>query len=64
MHFVIIYDYDCSGFSIIWPALCQYNVNTIQISELVQISEQPVKFYCTTLLQTRTIKKALLWASD
>ena len=32
-----------SGFSFIRPAACQYNLNIARISELVQISEQPVK---------------------
>ena len=31
-----------SGFSIIRIALCQYNLNTTRISDLVQISEQLV----------------------
>ena len=35
-----------SGFSIIWTAVWQDNLNTARISELVRISEQPVKSYC------------------
>ena len=37
-----------SGFSIIQTAVCQYNLNSVRISELVRISEQPFKSYCVT----------------
>ena len=37
-----------SGFLIIRPAVFQYNLNTAQIGELVQISEQPIKSFCVT----------------
>ena len=52
------YQYDVlySGFSIIRLAVCQYNLNTALISELVWISEQAIKSYFITKLQTRPIK--------
>ena len=39
-----------SGFSIIRTAVCQYNLNTAQISELVGISEQAINL---TVLHNR-----------
>ena len=37
--------------------VCQYNLNTARISELVQISEQPIKSYCVTHLRKLPIEE-------
>ena len=50
-----------SRFSIIPIAVCQYNLNTAWVSDLVQKSEQPVKTDCLIyIIADTTNKRALL----